>query len=164
MNDAHISDAKIGYVKFNHGSRETNRFLKNYYDSISDYIQANFYYQKEMEEQYKTVKWTSAEWYVLNFGKGVSNFGSSWIKPLIWIILYTLVFYRIANFDLLSIEGFRENHIVWMINDMIKFANPFSKSSAIDYGNLYWAWFVHKMFMTIFMYHFVVAIKRKTRR
>ena len=163
MRDAHVSDAKIGNVTFDNGSRETNRFFKNYYDSISDYIQGNRYYQQEMDEHYKT---TSDRWekLVLLSGKWISNFGQSWLLPILWIILITIVFYRIANFDLLSMDGFRENHIAWMLNDMLKFINPFSKSSNNNYGNLYWAWIVHKFLMTVFIYHFIVAIKRKTRR
>lgn len=163
MNDAHVSEAKIGNVQFKNGSRETNRFFKNYYDSISDYIQANKYYQQEMEEHYKT---TSDRWekFILWVGKIVSGFGQSWGLPVLWMIVFTVIFYRVANFDLLSMDGFRENHISWMINDTLKFVNPFSKSSSMNYGNFYWAWIVHKLFMTIFTYHFIVAIKRKTRR
>lgn len=163
MSDAHVSEAKIGNVQFTHGSRETYRFFKNYYDSISDYIKANEYYQNEMIEHYKNTK-DKGEKIVLWFGKKISSFGQSWIYPLLWMLLFTLIFYRIANFDLLSMDGFRENHIGWMINDVFKFVNPFSKSSTTNYGNLYWAWIVHKVFMTIFTYHFIVAIKRKTRR
>ncbi len=164
MSDAHVSDAKIGNVTFKQGSRETNRFFKNYYDSISDYIQANNYYKQEMLEQYKIVKRFSSEWLVLDIGKGISNFGSSWFKPLMWMFLYTLVFYRIANFDLLSLQGFRENHISWMLNDVLRFTNPFSKNSITNYGTFYWAWITHKVFMSVFIYHFVVAVKQKTRR
>lgn len=165
MTDAHVSEAKIGNVEFKNGSRETNRFFKNYYDSISDYIKADVYYQQEMDEHYTvSSKKYSSEWWILDFGKAVSNFGQSWIKPLVWAILFTLVLYRVANHELLSLDGFRENHISWMLNDIIKFINPFSKSSSHNYANFYWAWFVHKALMTIFTYHFLVAIKRKTKR
>ncbi len=162
MSDAHVSDAKIGYVKFQNGSRETNRFFKNYYDSISDYIKANKYYKDEMLEQYKVSK--GSEKIVLFFNKWISNFGQSWLWPLFWILAGTLIFYRLANFDLLSLDGFRENHIGWMINDILKFSNPFSKKTNVDYHMFYWAWFFHKIFMTVFIYHFVVAVKRKTKR
>ena len=162
MTDAHVSEAKIGNVEFKDGSRETNRFFKNYYDSISDYIKADIYYQQEMNEHFKKIKFFSAnwgEWIVLSFGKVVSNFGQSWVIPLIWAIIFTLLLYRI-----LSLDGFRENHISWMLNDVLKFINPFSKSSSHNYANFYWAWFLHKTLMTILIYHFIVAIKRKTKR
>lgn len=162
MNDAHVSSAKIGYVEFEKASRETNRFFKNYYDSISDFVTANKYYAREMIEQVKVSK--KEEWFILILNKGFSNFGQSWILPLVWIILSTFVFYRIANFDLLSLDGFRQNHIVWMMNDILKFSNPFSKTSTSSYGTMYWAWLIHKLFMTVFIYHFVVAIKRRTKR
>ncbi|RXJ90633.1 hypothetical protein CRV01_05650 [Arcobacter sp. CECT 8983] len=165
MNDAHVSEAKIGYVEFDNASRETNRFFKNYYDSISDYITANKYYQKEMIEQMKDCKnWNSSEWWILLFNKGISNFGQSWLLPLFWIFIATLILYRIANFDLLSLDGFRQNHILWMFNDILKFSNPFTKKVSVDYGQFYWAWMFHKLLMTIFIYHFIVAVKRKTRR
>ncbi|QKJ23370.1 hypothetical protein [Poseidonibacter lekithochrous] len=165
MNDAHVSEAKIGYVEFTNASRETNRFFKNYYDSISDYITANKYYQREMIEQMKDCKdWKSSEWWILFFNKKISNFGESWLFPLLWMLFFTLFFYRIANYDLLSIEGFRQNHVVWMINDIIKFTNPFSKTSSSSYGSFYWAWMFHKLLISVFIYHFVVSVKRKTKR
>ncbi|WP_419769447.1 MAG: hypothetical protein ACNI3C_08855 [Candidatus Marinarcus sp.] len=165
MNDAHVSEAKIGYVKFKNASRETNRFFKNYYDSISDYITANTYYQREMIEQMKECKsWKSSEWWILIFNKVISNFGQNWVFPVLWMLFITLLLYRVANFDLLSMNGFRENHVTWMINDILKFSNPFSKTAVGYYGMFYWAWIVHKLLMTAFIYHFIIAIKRKTRR
>lgn len=80
------------------------------------------------------------------------------------MIDFTILFYRFANFELLSMDGFRENQITWMMNDILKFSNPFSKTSTIYYGAFYWAWIVHKLLMTAFIYHFFVAIKRTTKR
>ncbi len=91
MKDAHVSDAKIGYVKFTKGSRETNRFFKNYYDSISDYITADRYYCDEMEEQFRVSK--GREWWLLLFNKGISNFGQNWLRPLVWIFGLGIAFY-----------------------------------------------------------------------
>jgi hypothetical protein len=162
MNDAHVSSAKIGYVEFEKASRETNRFFKNYYDSISDFVTANKYYAKEMIEQLKVSKGEDKIIFYLN--KGFSNFGQSWLLPLVWMLVCTLIFCRIANFDLLSLTGFRENHITWMLNDILKFSNPFSKTSTSNYGTMYWAWLLHKLVMTALMYHFVVAVKRRTKR
>jgi hypothetical protein len=162
MNDAHVSSAKIGYVEFEKASRETNRFFKNYYDSISDFVTANKYYAKEMLEQLKVLK--GLDKFIFYLNKWFSNFGQSWILPLIWMFIITLICYRLANFDLLSLSGFRQNHITWMMNDILKFSNPFSKTSTSNYGTMYWAWLFHKLFMTALMYHFVVAIKRRTKR
>jgi len=162
MNDAHVSSAKIGYVEFEKASRETNRFFKNYYDSISDFVKANKYYAREMIEQVKVSK--KEEWLILILNRVFSNFGQSWLRPFFWMLLCTLIFYRIANFDLLSLDGFRENHITWMLNDILKFSNPFSKTSTSSYGTMYWAWLGHKLLMTVFIYHFVVALKRRTKR
>lgn len=163
MNDAHVSGAKIGFVKFKEGSRETNRFFKNYYDSISDYIQANEYYKQEMIEQYKVTQ-DKGEQFILFWGKWISNFGQSWLRPLLWALLITILCYRIANYELLSLSGFRENHIAWMLNDILKFANPLNSDSKANYGLFYWAWMFHKLIMSALLYHFVVAVKRKTRR
>lgn len=163
MNDAHVSGAKIGFVKFKEGSRETNRFFKNYYDSISDYIQANEYYKQEMIEQYKVTQ-DKGERFILFWGRWISNFGQSWLRPLLWALLVTILCYRIANYELLSLSGFRENHIAWMINDILKFANPLNSDSKANYGLFYWAWMFHKLIMSALLYHFVVAVKRKTRR
>ena len=162
MNDAHVSSAKIGYVEFEKASRETNRFFKNYYDSISDFVTANKYYAREMLEQQKISK--GFDKFIFSLNKVFSDFGQSWMRPLILMTISTLFFYRIANFDLLSLNGFMENHITWMMNDILKFSNPFSKTSTSNYGNMYWAWLVHKLFMTVLIYHFVVAIKRRTKR
>jgi hypothetical protein len=115
-----------------------------------------------MIEQLKVLKGLDKFIFCLN--QWFSNFGQSWVLPLIWMFLITLIFYRLANHDLLSVDGFRENHIRWMLNDILKFSNPFSKASTTNYGTMYWAWFVHKLFMSALMYHFVVAVKRRTKR
>lgn len=167
MSDAHVSEAKIGYVKFKNGSRETNRFFKNYYDSISDYIQANEYYKQEMQEQYKITE-DEGEKFLLGFNKVVSDFGQSWLRPLGYIFLTTLLFLVMIHKDKITFDAkfvvyFVSNfHDIW--NSFWKFINPFSKTALSTYENVYGWWMIHKLLMTIFIYHFIVAIKRKTKR
>lgn len=162
MRDAHVSEAKIGYVKFKKGSRETNRFFKNYYDSISDYIQANEYYKQEMQEQYNVTK-DKSEKVILGIGKIVSDFGQSWFRPLFGIVLLTLFFLAIIHFDKISIECIINNKLrIW--NGFWAFLNPFSKSVSNDYKDVYGLWMIHKLLLSVVIYHFVVAVKRKSRR
>ena len=83
---------------------------------------------------------------------------------MLWIFLVTLVFYSIVNINLLILNGFIEHHRLWIFNDIIKFSNPFSKTSNTNYGLFYWAWMFHKLIMTVLIYHFIIAVKRKTKR
>ncbi|MCD4757454.1 MAG: hypothetical protein K8R39_04245 [Arcobacteraceae bacterium] len=164
MSDAHVSDAKIGYVKFKKGSRETNRFFKNYYDSISDYIKANQYYKDEMEEQYNTTKKYGSEWWVLFFNKWISDFGQSWINPLLYILGITIAIFIMVNFSEFRQENYVLTHKLLIWNNYWEFLNPFSKNANEKYKSWYGLWMIHKLILTVLIYHFVVAIKRKTKR
>lgn len=166
MTDAHISDAKIGRIEFQEGSRETNRFLKNYYDSISDYITANEYYKQEMEEQLKSPLTKRGEKFVLWIGKKVSDFGQSWTRPFWLMIGFSIFFFTYMHWQTFYSYGW--NYIwcnkgtVW--NQFWEFLNPFMKTVESQYKGHYAVWMIHKILMTIFIYHFVVAVKRKTKR
>lgn len=162
MKDAHVSDAKIGYVKFQKGSRETNRFFKNYYDSISDYIKADEYYRDEMEEQRKISK--GFEKINLMLNKVISNFGQSWIRPFGLIFGLGIIFYILFHFQMLTTEGYLFNHKMMIWNNFWEFMNPFSKKATEEYQDVYGWWMIHKLLTTVLIYHFIIAIKRKTKR
>ncbi len=164
MSDAHVSDAKIGYVKFKKGSRETNRFFKNYYDSISDFIKANEYYKDEMEEQYNTTKKYGSEWWILGFNKIISDFGQDWVRPLLLILWLTVAIFIMINFTEFRQENYILTHKLYIWNNFWEFLNPFSKTANDKYKSVYWLWMIHKLGLTILIYHFIVAIKRKTKR
>ncbi|MDX1808297.1 MAG: DUF3737 family protein [Sulfurospirillaceae bacterium] len=166
MNDAHVSDVKIGYVKFKKGSRETNRFFKNYYDSISDYITANTYYKQEMEEQLKASSTDNGEKFVLWIGKTVSNFGQSWSRPLCLMICFSIFFFMYMHWQIFYSYGW---HYLWQSkltiwNEFWEFLNPFVRTIDPQYKGSYSIWIFHKILMAILMYHFIVAVKRKTKR
>lgn len=126
------------------------------------YIKANIYYQQEMQEHYKT---TSDRWekIVLFLGKWISDFGQSWVRPLLWIVLLTVIVLSFIHLDKFSFDYIFSNKLnIW--NEFWEFLNPFSKSVQEKYKDIYSVWMIHKLLMTVFIYHFVVAIKRKTKR
>ena len=67
------------------------------------------------------------------------------------------------HLDKLSIEYICDNKLnIW--NGFWEFLNPFNKKVSDKYEDVYGIWMLHKLLMTVFIYHFVIAIKRKTRR
>jgi len=88
-------------------SREYFRFFKHYFFEKKDYIEANKMYQKEMDtyinELWQNIK--SGKFILQNlqniviagFGKISSNFGQSWMRPLLLIIIFLFLKVYFSN-------------------------------------------------------------------
>ena len=78
-------------------AREVYRQLKLVHDKQKDHITANAFYALEMrayEKQLKKEGWTKSNWHdriVFTFHKWISNFGMSYLRPFVILLLLTNV-------------------------------------------------------------------------
>lgn len=80
-------------------NRETFRVIKDSFDQIGNHIEANRFFVDEMRkyrEELKLKKGCSQEKFIFHLNYFVSNFGSSYVKPIMWIVLTLIVFHLLV--------------------------------------------------------------------
>lgn len=161
-------NAEINYKNTN---RETFRILKHSFDKIGNQIEANKYFALEMKkykEELKAKKGLSAEKAVLWLNESISNFGSSIFTPLFLMVMTSVIYY-------FSILGYENNYLYKIyepLNEYIisitNFFNTFAKGIPpygrfLKEGMEFVTLIYHILFLT-FTWHFLVAVKRCTKR
>lgn len=174
-----FGDTFFEYVKWGNISRfkcnrDEFRQLKNTYDKQANYIEANKFYASEMEVYAKELNgkelknWRDkAEYFLFVVGKWVSNHGQNWLLALGWILIFSLIMlawhddYKVNINVLINYSEYSfSSHEFW--NDLAKFANPF-KLNLKDDDKAYITLF-HKIISGFLIYHFIIALRRNTKR
>ncbi|KGJ97233.1 hypothetical protein, partial [Colwellia psychrerythraea] len=152
-------------------NRETFRIIKDSFDKIGNQIDANKYYSYEMrkyKEELKAAKTLSTERLVFWFNENVSKFGSSIGKPFLLMLTCAVIYY-------LLVLGYEGNCLYKIYEPANKYisafmtqANIFSKGVP-PYGRflkegMEFVTLIFHAFFLIFTWHFIVAIKRCTKR
>ena len=154
--------------------RDAFRQLKNAYDKQANYIEANQFYALEMESYSKELKvkklknWSDkVEYFLFVIGKTISNHGQNWLLAFGWILVFSLIMFCLHqgyefNIDILTNHANYSfnSHEFW--NDLAKFVNPFRldlKSDDKAYITL-----LHKIISGFLIYHFIIALRRNTKR
>lgn len=140
--------------------RDTFRQLKVVMDQHKNFIDSNFFHSLELNEYRKELFKTSffnkfEEKLLFSFNWVVSNFSTSWLRPLVLLIIFSVMLYCILCY--------KEYISSCNINGFFEFFNPLSKTASTEYKNIYWIWFLHKIISGFFLYHFIIALKRGTR-
>ncbi|HCJ6811733.1 TPA: hypothetical protein NVH31_001922 [Vibrio cholerae] len=81
-------------VDYENTNRETYRIIKNSFDKSGNHIEANKYFSLEMTK-YKEELSTqpmSQEKLILWLNKNISNFGMSYIRPILLILLFSIIY------------------------------------------------------------------------
>ena len=99
-----------------------------------------------------SLKTVITEGLLLTFNFLMSNYGQNWFLPLMWLVIFSLTIF-------ISITPDK----VFDVNEFAMFLNPFIKNTD-KYNDVYAIWLLHKIMETIFIYNFIVAIKRKTNK
>ncbi|WP_165722099.1 MULTISPECIES: hypothetical protein [unclassified Pseudoalteromonas] len=161
-------NAEINYKNTN---RETFRIIKHSFDKIGNQIEANKYFALEMKkykEELKAKKGLSAEKAVLWLNESISNFGSSIFTPLFLMVMTSVIYY-------FSILGYENNYLYKIyepLNEYIiciaNIGNTFAKGIPpygrfLKEGMEFVTLIYHILFLT-FTWHFLVAVKRCTKR
>lgn len=158
-------------LSFDNTTRETYRIIKHSYDKIGNQIEANRYFSLEMRKYKKELKETEgrvSERLVLWFNDTVSGFGSNIFMPLVYMFLSIFLYY-------LAIKGYENNCLYKIyeplngsINSFMTQANFVAKGIPpygrfLKEGMEFVTLIFHILFLT-FTWHFIVAIKRCTKR
>ena len=161
--DAHLSDISWGDISTINANQSTFRQLKFVNDSQANYIEANNFYMMEMKKYKQSLenkKGFSQEKVVFWLSENISNFGQSWVKPLVLIVLTNISFYyiaRIHQFCILNIENLK-----CTIDSFVIFVG-FKLPKEEFCGVLEW-WLINKIVVGILFYYLIIALKRKTKR
>lgn len=162
------------YVDSKNTKRETFRIIKNSFDDAGNNIEENKFFVEEMKAYRKELKVNGGSWFerfILFCNRWISNFGSSYIMPIGWLIVSILIFSEIIEWHS-SFFNETENTYFWHSNfDYISIkANNFAKNflpfsrfltgkSGIEFVSLlFYIWFAVLIWQTI------VAVKRHTQR
>ncbi|MDG6897972.1 hypothetical protein A6A19_08290 [Actinobacillus delphinicola] len=149
-------------------NRETFRFIKYKLDSIGNHIEANKMFAKEMDSYDKELTWkkSPAEKFLLKANKCISNFGQNYIRPL------TLILFSVIGYEII-IYTYHAHYFSWLhkyptIIKLIHSANKMAKhfiyintnfEKGIEFVGL-----LFYIFLSIFIWHLIVAVKRHTKR
>lgn len=154
--------------------RDIFRQLKNAYDKQANYIEANKFYAFEMEAYTKELKekelknWREyAECFLFFAGKTISNHGQNWLLALGWILLFSLLMFCLHegyefNLDVLINHSEYSFNAQNFWNEFAIFANPFRLDSMGD--QKFYLSLLHKIVSGFLIYHFIVALRRNTKR
>lgn len=159
-------------INYDNTTRETYRIIKHSFDKIGNQIEANKYFSLEMRKYKKELKEAegriSSERLVLWFNDKVSGFGSNIFMPLFYMLLSIFLYYLAVkgyeNNCLYKIyEPFNEsiNILVTHVNLVAKGIPPYGRF--LKEGMEFVTLLFHILFLT-FTWHFIVAIKRCTKR
>jgi len=152
-------------------NRETLRIIKNSFDKIGNHIDANDFFVKEMKkykQELSSRKGNKQEKIILWFNEKASDFGQSYIKPIVWMLLiaifYSGLIYSQENDYLYRMYPPFNNVFSWLsqsVNNVAKNIIPF-KSFAKEGME-----FLSLIFYIIFAsltWQTIVAFKRHTKR
>ncbi len=154
-------------------NKETFRIIKYSFDKVGNTTEANKYFANEMDkERIETWFWNEPDKkIILSFNYFISNFGQSFMLPLMWILVLGIFHQFLIHwldsttiYDLFSHSSVNHDAIKSIVNNMNKFAKnilPFKKF--LSEGQE----FVSLLFLlgySTLIYHFIVAVKRVTKR
>ncbi len=168
LSEVNFKDCKINDNKTN---RETYRLIKNSLDKNGDIIEANKYFVEEMKAYNREISWKKnpAEKLLLNFNKIISNFGSSYIRPLLFIII-SMIIYSIIVFefdhryveDISNLPLYKES--IFSCNLWNNIAKNFSYFNFKLKPGMEFISLLFYIFWGICTWHLIVAVKRHTKR
>jgi len=160
-------------IEFKNTNRETFRIIKHSFDKISNNIEANKYFIQEMKKykenlKKKTLIGNMQEKIIFNLNDIFSSFGQSYLKPIIWLIgfalLYNFILYGYEQNWLYTIYP-PANHFIQSVtdffNDITKNILPFVKFLKKDLEFLSLLFYI---IFSILIWQIIVSIKRYTKR
>ena len=153
-----------------HYAREMQEYCKNivfapYYNfkriirNIKTYFKYTNHKKKRLghikgsiQDLFSSVKTFITDGPLLIWNFVVSNYGQNWILPIIWLFLSSYIIYKYIN-----------PNVNFDINEFSMFMNPFIKNTD-KYDAFYALWMFHKLLESIFIYQFIIAVRRRTNR
>ncbi len=157
-------------IHSNNSNRETFRIIKNSFDKIGNNIEANKFFVFEMKKYKEELKNSDQyqERFILFLNENISNFGQSYIKPILWIIalsvVYTLIVVGYENNSLYKIIPSANNAISGLadsVNQVAKSILPFKNvlANKIEFISL-----IFYIVFTSLIWQTVIALKKHTKK
>jgi uncharacterized protein YjbI with pentapeptide repeats len=161
------------YINPKNTDKETFRIIKHSFDKVGNLTEANRYFSYEMNKEKKqTYFWENPEKkFVLWFNYIISNYGQSFLRPLLWIFVLGIIHNLVNNWlDNITIYDIFANYnvnyenmknLINTINTFAKNIPPFKRFLAEGKE------FISLLFLlgySTLIYHFIVAVKRITKR
>lgn len=156
------------YIEPKNTNRETFRIIKNSFDKNGNHIEANKYFSQEMKaykrelDNYKgkDYLWTKL---VIKLNNLISDFGESYIKPIIILLVLVGIYSGIVylNQRYLLIEPFKSlNDLLnYMSINFLPFTKFFENKKGIEAISL-----IFYILFLILIWQIVIAVKRHTIR
>lgn len=146
-------------------SRETLRIIKHSFDKVGNYIEANKFFALEMRKYKQDLadKPLSQEKFVFWLNEKISNFGQSYLRPIVWIVFFSVIYY-----PLILVYENNPPSADSFISVILDVANKVA-SNIIPFKNILkdGMEFVSLAFYAIYtslIWQIIVAVKRHTRR
>ncbi|MCP4970806.1 MAG: hypothetical protein GY932_09470 [Arcobacter sp.] len=158
------------YVSSTNTNRETFRRIKDSFDKVGNFIEANNFYALEMQKFKEELKNSNqkAKKYLLYLYEFTSNFGQSYVRPLLILLLSAILYWLIVlgyeNNLLYSISNYINapiNVLAQLLNNISSSILPISKflREGMEFISL-----VFYIIFSICIWLIILAIKRSTRR
>ncbi len=142
--------------------KELYRHLKYLFDEIWNKTEANKFFAEEMEYYQKSLSLKDLDKIMISFLQRYSNnYGNSWLRPLVWIILLSFLYTLIANCPSFAC-------VCWNVQDWSCFSSHWLKNVSQFPTELKnasnWWFFWYSIVMGSLIYQFLVALRRISQR
>lgn len=171
--DSQINILNWGNIQKIKAPRNIFRLIKHVYEKEANFIEANKFYVMEMKKykvelKEKPLKGNFQEKFIFWINEKTSNFGQSFVLPIVWLIIFATIYGVI-------IYGNEQNWlkntspdlsssldmIMYYANSLVKNIQPLSKLLKENYE------FVSLIFyiaFSVLIWQTIVAVKRHTKR
>ncbi|WP_218690176.1 hypothetical protein [Psychrobacter sp. BF1] len=152
--------------------RETFRIVKSSFDNASNQIEANKYFVKEMNayrRELRENKGDCSERVILFFNRIISNFGTSYIWPILYLILFIIVYTFLLRtyqnemqYRTYALPLYLDCITEWLntgARNFLPFARFVGGSKGFEFVSL-----LFYIIFGVFIWQIIVAVKRHTQR
>ncbi|HCD33319.1 MAG TPA: hypothetical protein DER01_12995 [Phycisphaerales bacterium] len=159
-------------VNLKNTNRETFRIIKHSFDQIGNVIEANKYFVYEMIKYKEELRGTDRkqEKFVFYLNDYISKFGQSYIRPMLWLIAMSTLYYAIIHGCVskcmsLIVPPLHQvcTLVAPYLNAWAKCISPFNNVNVLEDG-LEFISLVFYVIFTVLVWQTVVAIKRHVKR
>ena len=167
INESNEIKAKIKIS--NRKLKDNYRQLKFLMDKNWNHTEANKFFAKEMEYYGNTLdifnipysRIFNLNWWIFFLQLLISNFWNSWIRPILWILIFAnLAIAYENNFIIFWIPDWIDFN--WYSWNLVRYLTPFTELAKWEDISL--KKFLYNILIIFLVYHFTVAIKRTTKR
>ena len=168
-------DGEVNFLNININdkgtTKETYRVIKSYFDQAKNYIEANKYFAKEKNKHMQSLDYFSTHFFeklILHLNKCISNFGQSYMRPLLLMILYAVLVKKMKR---LYHEAFFQSicpsfnpyirDIINCFNGLVEEITPIKIFST---GNMAIFHVLNYIIFASLTWQLIVAVKRHTKR